>query len=76
MTDLPDDQPNSQPTAASADGTGLWRLAGLSPEAVAAANAAARRAHVPMATWLASLIHAVADHEEAAREAPGEFTED
>lgn len=43
----------------------LWRIPGMSPEAVEAARAAARRAGVPLAVWLSGLIHAVADHEDA-----------
>jgi len=44
----------------------LWRIPDMSPDAVAAARAAARRAGTPLAVWLSGLIHAVADHEDAA----------
>lgn len=43
----------------------LWRIPGMSPAAVEAARAAARRAGLPVAVWLSGLIHAVADHEDA-----------
>jgi hypothetical protein len=43
----------------------VWRIPGMSPAAVEAARAAARRAGLPLAVWLSGLIHAVADHEDA-----------
>ncbi len=42
----------------------VWRIAGMSPAAIEAARAAARRAGVPLAVWLAGLIHHVADAQE------------
>jgi hypothetical protein len=54
------------PETGDASGTDrVWRIADMSPEAVEAARAAARRAGMPLAVWLSGLIHAVADHEEA-----------
>jgi hypothetical protein len=50
-----------------------WRIADMSPGAVEAARAGARRAGIPLAVWLSGLIHAVADHEEAEDDpVPGE----
>lgn len=43
----------------------IWRIPSMSPAAVEAARAAARRAGLPLAAWLSGLIHAVADHEDA-----------
>jgi hypothetical protein len=64
----PDLPTSASPSSAAGDGNEadrVWRVADMSPQAVEAARAAARRAGMPLAVWLSGLIHAVADHEEA-----------
>ena len=62
---LPPADPAAATDAAADDK--LWRVAGLSPAAAEAARAAARRAGMPLAAWLAGLIHTVAERERAER---------
>lgn len=58
--------PTTSDTASDAHATDhIWHITGMSPEAVEAARGAARRAGMPLASWLSGLIHAVADHEDA-----------
>ncbi|MFN4283145.1 MAG: hypothetical protein ACK4NA_10950 [Alphaproteobacteria bacterium] len=62
----PPDRPAAEASAATEDKH--WRVAGVSPAAAEAARAAARRAGMPLAAWLAGLIFAVAERERGARD--------
>lgn len=69
--DAPPPKPSDTLPAGSAAEAGadkIWRVAGLSPTAIEAARAAARRAGIPLAGWLAGLIQTVADRERAERD--------
>ncbi len=66
--DAPPPKPSDTPPAVEAGADKIWRIAGLSPAAIEAARAAARRAGIPLAGWLAGLIHTVAERERAARD--------
>lgn len=57
--------PSESPVMGQEPADKAWRIAGMSPAAIEAARAAARRAGVPLATWLAGLIHHVADRQSA-----------
>jgi hypothetical protein len=51
-------------------GLGPWRIDGISPEAVAAATAGARRSESDLAVWLSRVIRDTAERERQARAAP------
>lgn len=62
----PPTSPAMGPTPADqAPADRVWRIADMNPATIEAARAAARRAGVPLAVWLAGLIHHVADAQEA-----------
>jgi hypothetical protein len=66
------DKPLRQAPADPAVETGAertWRIPDMSPAAVESARAAARRAGMPLAAWLAGLIEVVAERERAVDEA-------
>lgn len=62
------ENPPESPVTSQEPADKVWRVAGMSPAAIEAARTAARRAGVPLAIWLAGLIHHVADGQNADEE--------